>query len=125
MLTQTYVVTIKDDAARVKASVSTDVTGDVEEQFSVNVPIGGDVVVPMTVDVSGVVAFWIAADGDLTMTENDDGSPDLTASLVADQPYWWHNETVGANPFTVDITSLKFTNAGGSIVTVRGAFLST
>lgn len=59
------------------------------------------------------------------MTENDDGTPDLTVVMVANVPYWWHSGLGSTCPFTVNITSLKFTNAAAAVATVHGAFLVT
>jgi hypothetical protein len=68
-----------------------------------------------------VVGFYIVSDKALTMLEN---VSDLSESLAAGVPFYWH-AGMGANPFTVNIASLKFTNAGSASATVRGAFLVT
>jgi hypothetical protein len=123
-ITQTYVLTIKDDAQRVVSTETHGVTGDAEEEFNVVAPQAGDVTVPLTIAVSGIVAFWIVSDKNVTLTENDDGTPDLTKALVANVPFWWYTG-LGTNPFTVDITALKFANAGATEATVKGGFLSS
>lgn len=118
----TYATSIKDDAGRTVASESAVKTGDTEIEFETSVPGTGNDTVTFEVDVSEVVAFYIVSDKALTMTENDDGSPDLTVALVANVPYWWYTGK-GTNPFTVDVASLKFTNAGSVAAVVHGAFL--
>lgn len=124
-LNQTFTTTIKDDASRVVATETHTETGDSLEEFNVSCPGSSNVVVPLTVDVSTVTAFWIVSDGAVALTENDDGSPDLgPISLVANVPYWWFTGK-GTNPFTVDVTSLKFTKATAGAATVKGAFLTT
>jgi hypothetical protein len=123
-ITQTFVTAIKNDAAATVATATNTQTGDALEEFSVVAPGSGNVVLPITVDVSTVISFYIVSDKDVTLTENDDGSPDLTQALTANVPYWWYNGN-GTNPFTVDITSLKFTKAGAGDAVCRGAFLTT
>ena len=124
---QTYALSIKDDASRVIASDTHIVTGDSEEEFNVTAPLSGNVSVPLTIAYATMVAFYVVSTKDVTMTVNDDGTPDLTVALVANVPYWWY-DGLGTNPITADLTgasALKFTNAGAADATVRGAFLNT
>lgn len=123
-ITQTYVTQIKDDAARVVASESHAATGDAVEEFNVTVPGSGNVVVPLTVDVSTLEAFWIVCDKAVTLTFNDDGSPDLTVALAAGVPYWWYSGK-GTNPLSIDLTNIKFTKADAGAATAKGGFLTT
>jgi hypothetical protein len=118
----TYQTSIKDDAGRTVASESSIQTGDTEIEFSTTVPGSGNDVVTFEVDVSSVIAFYIVSDKEVTMTENDDGSPDLTQVLSAGVPFWWYTGK-GSNPFSVDIASLKFTKADATSAVVHGAFL--
>lgn len=122
----TFVVQIKDDSGHLLASDTTVVTSDGEISFNVSVPAksgpDGTFTVDLPVDVSTCQAFYIVSTKALTMTENDDGTPDLTASLAANVPYWWRTGQ-GTNPFTVDVTSLKFTNAGAEAAVVQGSFI--
>ena len=125
---QTFALTIKDDASRVVASDAHVVSGDAEESFSVVCPGSGNVSVPVTIDVSTVVAFWImSTKSDVTLTFNDDGSPDLTVVLVANVPYWWYTG-LGANPLSVDLTgasAIKLVKSTATDALVTGAFLTT
>ena len=118
----TYYLTIRNDASQLKASQSVTVTADAEVEFYVDVLGVSDNVVDIVLDASTIEAFYIVSDKDVTMTENDDGSPDLTVALTAGVPYWWYGG-FGANPFSVDLTSLKFANAGATSAHVRAAFL--
>ena len=121
---QTFTMKITDDANRIVATGGANTVGDEEIEFSVDVPAksgaNGENQVDIVIDVSDVQSFYIVANGALTMTENV--TPDLTVALSANQPYWWYTG-LGSNPFTVDCTYLKFTNATASIITVHGAFL--
>jgi hypothetical protein len=128
-INQTYALSIKDDASRVIASDTHVVTGDAEEEFNVTVPGSGSVSVPVSVDVSNLVAFYVVATKAITMTFNDDGTPDAPSpiSLVANVPYWWYTGR-GACPITIDLAAanaLKFTKADATDAVVRGAFLTS
>jgi len=127
-IVQTYTTAITDDAGRVVASKAKAVTGDSEEEFSVSCPGSSNVSVPLTIAQAGMVSFWVVSDAaDVTMTVNDDGSPDLTVALTANVPYFW-NADMGANPITADLTgasALKFTKSSAGAATVKGAFLNT
>ena len=120
-ISQTYTLSIKDDAGRLVTTDTHSVTGDASEEFSLVVPGSGNVTLPLTVDVSAVVAFYVVCDKAVTMLEN---TSDLSVVLAAGVPYWWYTGK-GDNPFTVDITSLKFTKADATDALVKGAFLTT
>jgi hypothetical protein len=127
-ITQTFTTAITDDAGRVVATKAKAVTGDSEEEFNVSCPGSSNVAVPLSIVQAGMVSFWVVADAaDVTMTVNDDGSPDLTVVLVANVPYFW-NADMGDNPITDDLagaSALKFTKSSAGAATVKGAFLST
>lgn len=124
---QNFTTVIKDDAGRTQATEDSIMIGDSEEEFSVTCPGSGNVSVPLSIVIANVTAFWIVSDKALTMTVNDDGSPDLTVSLAAGVPYWWYTGK-GDNPIPNDLTgasALKFAKGTAGDATVKGAFLST
>jgi hypothetical protein len=124
-ITQRFTTQIKNNAGVLEATENSIITGDAEETFSVIAPGSGNVVLPITVDQSSMVSFWVVSDvNGVTMTVNDDGSPDLTVVLAAGVPYWWVTGK-GTNPITADVTDLKFTKAGAGDATVKGGFLTT
>jgi len=117
---QTFTLTIKDDAGRVVATDESAQLGDDLAQFSETSPASGNVTVPVVVPVADIIGFWVISDQDVTMLEN---VADLSHALVANVPFWWHLGQ-GACPFTIDIATLKFTNAGLVDANVKGAILS-
>jgi len=126
-ISQTFAITIKDDASRVAASETHVVSGDSEESFNVTCPGSGNVSIPLTIDVSNIVSFWINSTKAVSLTVNDDGSPDLTIALAANVPYWWYTG-IATNPISIDLTgasALKFTKADATDCVVSGAFLLT
>lgn len=127
-ITQTYTTAISDDAGRVVATQANIQTGDSEETFSVTCPGSSNVSVPLTITQAGMLAFWVVSDkSDVTMTVNDDGSPDLTVALTANVPYFWATG-MGTNPITQNLTgasALKFVKSTATNATVKGGFLNT
>lgn len=128
-INQTFAVSIKDDAGRVVASENAIISGDAVEEFNVSCPGTSNVLVPVSIDVSTLVALWVVSDKEVTMTFNDDGSPDAPSpiTLAAGIPYWWYTGK-GACPITIDLASpnaLKFTKADATAATVKGGFLTT
>jgi hypothetical protein len=111
-ISQTHILTIKDDAGRVATTTTTVITGDTEVEFNV------------AVIAANIVGFYIVSDKAVTMTENDDGTPDLTVALAAGVPYVWRTG-LGANPISVDITSLKLVKADATAAIVKGSFIVT
>jgi hypothetical protein len=118
---QTFQTAITDSKGRSVFSHTERVVGVMEVEFDIDVPAASSHTVLVAVDVSRVQSFWIVSDKLVTMTENDDGTPDLTDVLRPGQPYYWYGGT--PNPFTIDIVSLKFRNSGLSGTRVQGAFL--
>jgi hypothetical protein len=123
-ISQTHILTIKDDAGRVATTTTTVITGDTEVEFNVSVPGSGNHVVDLAVIAANIVGFYIVSDKAVTMTENDDGTPDLTVALAAGVPYVWRTG-LGANPISVDITSLKLVKADATAAIVKGSFIVT
>jgi hypothetical protein len=126
VITHTYSLQIKDDAGRVVANTAAAITADEELEVSVTVPpkvggTNGTVTVDLAVDVSTMQDFFMVADGDVTMTEN---TSDLVKALAKGVPFWWYTG-LGTNPFSIDVVTLKFDNAGAAPVVVHGAFLVT
>lgn len=79
----------------------------------------GTTVANFSVDVSEMVALLISCDRDVTLTFNDDGSPDATVNLLAGVPLIWTDDGYFANPLgSTDITSFKATLASGATATL-------
>ena len=127
-VTMTFTTTIKNDDGVLQATAALIASGDAVESFSVVSPASDNVVVPFTVDISSVTAFWFVSDQAVTMEEN--AAVDFTVALVANVPYFWIKDAASGftdtNPMGVtDIVTLKFTNAGGTNANVKGGFLTT
>jgi len=72
------------------------------------------------VDVSEVEALLMLCDRDITITINDDGTPDATISLKADVLLVWTSDGYFDNPLgVVDVTSIKVTLAAGDDARLR------
>ena len=123
-LSHTYTMTVTDSNGTLSTTSPVVVTGDAEETFSVVSPNASFVDLAMTIDVSTIVAWWMVSDQDVTFLEN---AADLTFLLSANVPFFWYSSTpsgFGSNQLTVDMTTMKFTNAGGTDANVTGAFLT-
>lgn len=90
---------------------------DIEE----TVPASGNIVINnFDVDVSEAEVVIIECDQNITLTINDDGTPDATVNVLADKPVIWKNDGYFLNPLgTVDVTSMKAANAGSTDATLR------
>jgi hypothetical protein len=66
------------------------------------------------IDVSKLICVGFEASKALTMTTNDDGTPDDSYTLAANKPVVWGNDFPAELPcpLTVDVTSIKLVNAG-------------
>jgi hypothetical protein len=72
------------------------------------------------VDVSECEALVMLCDRDITITVNDDGTPDATINLKADKVLTWTSDGYFSNPLgSVDVTSIKATLAAGADATLR------
>jgi hypothetical protein len=72
------------------------------------------------VDVSECEFVLISCTRDITLTINDDGTPDATINVLAGKPVVWKNDGYFLNPLgTVDVTSLKATLAAGTDAVLR------
>jgi len=82
------------------------------------------------VDISAVKAFGLKSTKAVTVTVNDDGTPDATIALAANVPLIWVAALAGtqyptSNPLgSADITGMKVTNASGAAATVSFACLT-
>ena len=71
------------------------------------------------VDLSQMFSRVIQCDRDVTLTFNDDGTPDATIALLANKPLIWTEDAYFANPLgSTDITSFKATLASGDDATL-------
>lgn len=68
--------------------------------------------------------IWIhvegAEGGELTLETNNSGTPGDTFTIKVGDDFEWHEDGSLANPFTENITTTFFTNAGEVDLTVRG-----
>jgi hypothetical protein len=77
-----------------------------------------DAEIVFALDVSAVKAFMIVSDRDVLVQTNDGSSPDDSLSLLAGEPYVWHDTAYDSFLLTQDITSIFVTNASGGIATL-------
>lgn len=77
-----------------------------------------------TLDVSALKLLYLISDQALTVKTNDNGSPNNTFTLAANVPFAWVEggaalrDTAGAL-VTVDVATLKVTNASGNDATLK------
>lgn len=72
------------------------------------------------VDVSACASVVMLCDRAVTITINDDGTPDATISLLANKPLVWQNDGYFSNPLgNVDVTSIKVTVGSGDAANLR------
>lgn len=65
-----------------------------------------DTEVAYSLDVSQVKAFFMLAQGDMTIKTNNAGAPDNTLELKAGIPYIWFTNSYDSFQITVDVTKL-------------------
>lgn len=123
-ITQSFTTTIQSASGATVATERATASANSEAEFAVEIAASATEILTIAVDVSELQGFWIKTDKAVTLKTNDDGSPDQTIALVADQVFHWHRITGGAaNPLTTDITSLSIVNGVGAVANVSGAFL--
>jgi hypothetical protein len=105
-----------DDAGQVVGADKTfTYTGGSETKISETITGGGAPVITFTLDVSALVSTMLLCTRNLTITVNDDGTPDATITLLAGVPKMWSADIGGSNPWgSVDVTSFKATLAAGA-----------
>lgn len=103
------------------ASASFEASGETLLNGVYTVPAASSVVIPLAVDVSAVTHVTIKTElsdgsGDastVTLTANDDGTPDLTLTLKSAAPFTWTKDSGVTNPLlSTDWTSFKLATAG-------------
>ncbi len=127
-ISQTFTMTVRNSDGILQGTSTYIASGDAVEEFSVVAPNGSDVTVPFTLDVSTVVSWWVVSDQEVTMEENP--GQDFSTVLTANRPFFWIKDVLTGfgttDPMgTVDATTLKFINAGGTNANVKGGFLTT
>lgn len=77
---------------------------------------GTPVTIPnVAIDVSAMVSLFMYCERDITVTVNDDGTPDATVDLIGGVPLVWTNDGYYSNPLgAVDATSIKADLAAGA-----------
>lgn len=95
----------------------------------ITVPGSGNVVIDAVIDVSALSLVYIELDGTaghtITLTTNDDGTPDDTFTLTVGKPLVWYTGCGLPNPFAsaVDVTSMKAAKATAVNATLRMRFV--
>lgn len=82
-----------------------------------------DYEIDLDIDVSEIVACFLLSTEDVTFETNSGAAADDSISLLADQPYIWHDTDYDSCLLTTDITSVFITNSSGSEATVKMWFL--
>lgn len=78
------------------------------------------------VDVSQVESLVMLCDRDITITVNDDGTPDATIALKAGKVLRWAPDGYFTNPLgSTDVASIKATLAAGADASLRIEVLQT
>lgn len=105
-----------DDTGQVAGADKTfEYTGGAQLKWNETVTGGSNIVVTAAIDVSAVIAVLLLSPRAMTVTINDDGSPDATISLLANVPKMWSADVGGSNPLgAVDVTSWKAALAAGA-----------
>ena len=80
-----------------------------------------NVQVPIAFPVASVLSFIITTTQPVTLKKNSTSSPGNTFSLTGTGAFTWQSTSGETNPFTVDVTTFYFTNAGANNaqVTIR------
>ncbi len=95
-------------------------TGDNQQAWEVAVAAEtNDVQVLANVDLTYLKAVHITSDQDVTLETNSSSAADDTIALKANNALIWAHDSYFANPFSVDISALYFSNAGATAATVK------
>lgn len=108
-------------------SKSVALTGGLKVSLNEVAPIAAATEYFLGLDVQAVKAFSVASTQDVTIKTNSNTSPDNTMVLVANSPYIWTTDSVGAFALTVDVTKIFINNASAAeaIVTINALVDST
>lgn len=102
-------------------NVSIESSGEVN--IDETVPASSNIVVACNIDVSALKSIYISSDQTVTLTTNDDGTPDDTLVITADKPLVWYTGCGLPNPFdsAVDVVTIKATrgSAGNAALKIR------
>lgn len=124
-----HVATISWSRSGESISDSVTVSGESEQNFDVTVPGSGNVVIASEIDVSALNLVYITLDGtsghSITLTTNDDGTPDDSFTISVDKPLLWYTGCGLPNPFAsgTDVESFKATKATSVNATLKMRFL--
>jgi len=106
-----------DDTGQVSGADKTfTYTAGTQMKWDETVTGGSNIVVTTSIDVSAIVSLLILSPTrNMTLTINDDGTPDATVNLLAGVPVVWSADVGGSNPLgSVDVTSFKAALAAGA-----------
>lgn len=110
--TFTFTVTCTGGNEQKSANLTQSLTDCVTFEHATTVSASSSVTYTETIDVSQVKFLFIKADGVITFKGNDDGTPDVTIVLASSHPVVWDADMGTSCPLgSVDLTSIKFTNA--------------
>ena len=70
-------------------------------------------------DFSECKLFYLLSDQEVTFETNDGAAPDDTWTLLADEPYVWHETSYHTFLITADITSILISNQSGATATIH------
>lgn len=75
---------------------------------------GTNVQVNVAIAYPTLKSLYIVSSQAATLKTNSSSAPDNTITLIAAQPYWWHDTIGTANPLTVNVTKIYVTNGSGT-----------
>jgi len=102
---------------------SVSITFGAESNITETLPIGTNVLVAYTLDVSQAKTLYIYSSTDATIKTNSSSAPAATLSMIGGNAISWNNQTGIANPFgSTDITALYVTNAAETVLDIRCGF---
>ncbi len=98
------------------ASITSSSTAEVNVERSIDDGETDLVINHPSIDVSKVKQVYIQSTQAVTLTNDNGADPDDTIPLLANQPYFWHENDYNDSKFTEDIGigELKVTNASGA-----------
>lgn len=94
-------------------------TGDSHTEKTWIVPDStSDQLCNIAIDVDKVSLFYILSTQDVTVEANNGTSPDFTLNLKANEPYFWHTNSLDTFKCTADVTAFYISNSSGASATI-------
>jgi hypothetical protein len=89
-------------------------TGDSHTEKTWTVPESTtDQLCNIAIDVDKVTSFFIVSTADVALEANNATTPDFTLTLKANQPYYWHTNSLDTFKCTTDVTCFYATTGSG------------